>query len=102
MDQPATIGALSVAVAHTAGVTVLCPPALAMRSIADLHPGQTKTDAPEAAIIAKAARPIPHRLRTVELDDETLAGLGLLCGFRDDLAERHYRIRGCSHKSIPN
>ncbi|MEN8585502.1 transposase, partial [Burkholderia sp. RS01] len=44
VDQPATIGALPVAVAQAAGVTVGYLPGLAMRRIADLHPGEAKTD----------------------------------------------------------
>lgn len=61
-------------------------PGLAMRRSADLHRGQAKTDARDAAIIAEAARPMPHTPRSVELDDETLAELEVLCGFDDDLA----------------
>ena len=98
VDQPATIGALPVAVARAAGATVGYLPGLAMRRIADLHPGQAKTDARDAAIIAEAARSMPHTLRSVELDDETLAELGVLCGFDDDLAGQitatSNRIRG--------
>ena len=45
VDQPATIGALPVAVAQAAGAAVGYLPGLAMRRIADLHPGQAKTDA---------------------------------------------------------
>ncbi len=73
-------------------------PGLAMRRIADLHPGQAKTDARNAAIIAEAARSMPHTLPSVELDDETLTELGVLCGFDDDLAGQitatSNRIRG--------
>ena len=98
VDQPATIGALPVAVARAAGAAVGYLPGLAMRRIADLHPGQAKTDARDAAIIAEAARSMPHTLRSVELDDETLAELGVLCGFDDDLAGQitatSNRIRG--------
>ena len=98
VDQPATIGALPVAVAQAAGAAVGYLPGLAMRRIADLHPGQAKTDARDAAIIAEAARTMPHTLRSVELDDETLAELGVLCGFDDDLAGQitatSNRIRG--------
>jgi hypothetical protein len=45
VDQPATIGALPVAVAQATGAVVGYLPGLAMRRIADLHPGQAKTDA---------------------------------------------------------
>lgn len=49
VDQPATIGALPVAVAEgTDGVQVAYLPGLAMRRIADLHPGTAKTDARDA------------------------------------------------------
>ena len=56
VDQPATIGALPVAVALDEGVIVAYLPGLAMRRIADLHPGSAKTDARDAAVIANAAR----------------------------------------------
>src|SRR5664279_1125521 len=66
VDQPATIGALPVAVALDEGITVAYLPGLAMRRIADLHPGSAKTDARDAAVIADAARTMPHTLRAAE------------------------------------
>ena len=42
VDQPATIGALPVAVARSAGTSVGYLHGLAMRRIADLHPGRQK------------------------------------------------------------
>ncbi|CSE99173.1 transposase [Shigella sonnei] len=86
VDQPATIGALPVAVARSEGVLVGYLPGLAMRRIADLHAGEAKTDARDAAIIAEAARTLPHALRTLKLADEQIAELSMLCGFDDDLA----------------
>jgi hypothetical protein len=68
VDQPATIGALPLAVAQAFGAAVGYLPGLAMRRIADLHPGQAKIDARDAAIIAEAARSMPHTLRTIALD----------------------------------
>lgn len=56
VDQPATVGALPVAVARDQGVLVAYLPDLAMRRIADLHAGESKTDARDAYIIAEAAR----------------------------------------------
>ena len=98
VDQPATIGALPVAVAHAEGVLVGYLPGLAMRRIADLHPGEAKTDARDAAIIASAARTMPHALRSLQLADEQVAELSMLCGFDDDLAGQvtatSNRIRG--------
>ena len=49
-----------------------------MHRIADLHPELAKTDARDAANITEAARSMPHRLRSVGLDDETLAESGVL------------------------
>ena len=98
VDQPATIGALPVTVARSQGVEVAYLPGLAMRRIADLHAGEAKTDARDAAIIAEAARSMPHALRTLPRSDEALAQLMLLCGFDDDLAGQitqvSNRIRG--------
>lgn len=87
VDQPATIGALPVAVAQaTEAVAVAYLPGLAMRRIADLHPGTAKTDARDALIIAEAARTMPHTLRDIRVDEEQIAELGVLAGFDDDLA----------------
>ncbi|VWC38447.1 transposase [Burkholderia lata] len=91
VDQPSTIGALPVAVARAEGILVAYLPGLAMRRIADLHAGEAKTDARDAAIIAEAAR-------SLRLADEQLAELTMLCGFDDDLAaqvtQTSNRIRG--------
>ncbi|ONB59348.1 transposase [Burkholderia pseudomallei] len=98
VDQPATIGALPVAIARDEAVMVAYLPGLAMRRIADLHAGEAKTDARDAAIIAEAARSMPHTLRSLRLADEPLAELTMLCGFDDDLAaqitQTSNRIRG--------
>ncbi len=98
VDQPATIGALPVAVAQAEGVLVGYLPGLAMRRIADLHPGEAKTDARDAAIIAETARTMPHTLRSIQIADEHVAELTMLCGFDDDLAGQivqvSNRIRG--------
>ena len=88
VDQLATIGALPLAVARDAGALVAYLPGLAMRRIADLHAGEAKTDARDAAVIAEAARSMPHTLRSLRLADEPLAELTMLCGFDDDLAEQ--------------
>ena len=98
VDQPATIGALPVAVAQAMGALVGYLPGLATRRIADLHPGEAKTDARDAAIIAETARTMPHTLRSIQATDEQVAELSMLCGFDDDLAgqitQTSNRIRG--------
>ncbi len=92
VDQPATIGALPVAVARACGHEVAYLPGLAMRRIADLYPGNAKTDARDAFIIADAARSLPHTLRRVDTGDDTLAELEVLVGFDDDLAGEATRL----------
>src|SRR6185312_10992276 len=92
VDQPASIGALPVAVARAYGHQVAYLPGLAMRRIADLHPGTAKTDARDAFVIADAARTLPHTLRRVDSGDEALAELEVLVGFDDDLAGEATRI----------
>ncbi|WP_414942912.1 IS110 family transposase [Amycolatopsis sp. cmx-11-51] len=92
VDQPATIGALPVAVARACGHDVAYLPGLAMRRIADLYPGNAKTDARDAYVIADAARTLPHTLRQLNVGDEALAELDVLVGFDDDLAAEATRI----------
>ena len=99
VDQPATIGALAVAVAQDMGITVGYLPGLSMRRIADLTPGSAKTDAKDAAVIAGAARTMPHTLRAINAsDEEDAAALSMLTGFDLDLARQvnqsANRIRG--------
>ena len=92
VDQPATIGALPVTVARALGIEVAYLPGLAMRRIADLHPGNAKTDARDAYIIAEAGRSMPHALRRVGGDDDLIADLAVIVGFDDDLAGEVTRI----------
>ena len=104
VDQPATIGALAVAVAQDMGITVGYLPGLSMRRIADLTPGSAKTDAKDAAVIAQAARTMPHTLRAISTSDEEAAALSMLTGFDLDLARQvnqsANRIRGQSFTQI--
>ena len=98
VDQPATIGALAVAVAQDMGITVGYLPGLSMRRIADLAPGNAKTDRRDAAVIADAARTMPHTLRAIDTGDQDAAALSMLTGFDLDLARQvnqvSNRIRG--------
>lgn len=92
VDQPASIGALAVTVARDVGIDVAYLPGLAMRRIADLHPGNAKTDARDAYVIAEAARSMPHALRRVDAGDEALADLEVIVGYDDDLAGEVTRV----------
>ena len=92
VDQPNTIGALPIAVAGSMGIQVAYLPGLAMCRAADLYPGSAKTDARDAFIIADTARTIPHTLRRIDADEETLAELKVLVGFDEDLAAEATRL----------
>ena len=92
VDQPATIGALPIAVARDVGCEVAYLPGLAMRRIADLHPGSAKTDARDAFVIADAACTMPRTLRRVDAGEEVLAELTVLVGFDDDQAQEATRL----------
>ena len=86
VDQPNTIGALAVAVARDCGCKVAYLPGLAMRKAAQLMPGDAKTDARDAYVIATCALKMPDTLRAVDRDSEVLASLKVLSGYDDDLA----------------
>lgn len=86
VDQPASIGALPLAVARDMGCPVAYLPGLTMRRIAGLYPGEAKTDARDAFVIAGAVRVMPHTVRAVDGEDETIAELEVIVGFDDDLA----------------
>jgi transposase len=100
VDQPASIGALTIAAARSLGIDVGYLPGLAMRRIADLYPGEGKTDARDAYVIADAARTMPHTLRRVGTDDETLADLTVLAGYDDDLAAQATRLANRLHDAL--
>lgn len=98
VDQPATIRALTIAVAQHLNIPVAYLPGLSMRRIADMYPGTAKTDEKDVYIIADAARTMPHTLRSIEVAEEDEATPGMLTGFDLDLARQvtqtSNRIRG--------
>lgn len=63
-----------------------------MWRITDLYPGEAKTDARDAFVIADAARVMPHTIRSVDLEDETIAELEMIVRFDDDLAGEATRM----------
>jgi len=73
-------------------------PRLSMRRIADLTPGSTKTDTRDTAIIASAARTMPHTLSAINTSDENAAALSMLTDLDPDPARQinqiESRIRG--------
>lgn len=85
VDQPRTIGALPVAVAQAAGLSVAYLPGDVMHRAAGLLPGQAKTDRRDARIIAETARTMPASLRAVDPQDPDHDTLTLLAGLDEDL-----------------
>ncbi len=57
----------------------------------------TETDAKDAFIIADAARAMPHTLRAIDGEDETIAELEMIVGFDDDLAGEATRVANRLH-----
>jgi len=98
VDQPASIGALPVAVAQAMGITVGYLPGLTMRQLAEILPGTAKTDARDAQVIAAAAWRMPETIRGIVPLAEHLAEVRLLSGFDADLAQQgtalQNRLRG--------
>jgi transposase len=100
VDQLASIGALAIAVARSCGIAVAYLPGLSMRRIADLYPGEGKTDARDAHIIADAARTLPHPLRGVGPDEQTTVELAVLAGYDADLADESTRLINRLHDAL--
>lgn len=86
VDQLHSIGALPVTVAQSMGIDTAYLPGLSMRRLADLHPGNAKTDARDAYVIAHAALTVPHALRRLDVPTAAQADLAMLLGYDDDLA----------------
>lgn len=72
-------------------MSLIPPPELSMRRAADLRPGEARTDARRAFVIAETARTMPHTLRAVDRDDEVPAELTMLTGHDNDLAREANR-----------
>src|SRR5829696_10496002 len=100
VDQPASIGALAIAVARSMGVEVGYLPGLAMRRIAELYPGEGKTDARDAFVIADAARTLAHTLRRVGPEEQTVTAVGVLAGYDADLAAESTRLTNRLHDAL--
>ncbi|MCX4828307.1 IS110 family transposase [Streptomyces sp. NBC_00006] len=86
VDQGASIGTLTIAVARANGCEVAYLPGLSMRRLADLQPGSGKTDARDARVIADAARTLPHLLHSLDVTEDLRAELTMVLGHDDDLA----------------
>lgn len=84
VDQPNNIGSLVIACARNARCAVAYLPGLAMRRAAGIIPGDAKTDARDAYVIALTARSIPQSLRPLVKKDILRADLLAMAAFDDD------------------
>jgi hypothetical protein len=71
-----------------------------MRRIADPYPGEAKTDARDAHIIADAGRTLPHALRRVGLEEHTIVELAVLAGYDADLATEATQLTNRLHDAL--
>lgn len=67
-------------------------PGLVMRRAAELYPGEAKTDPRDSFVIADTARIHQKRIAWVDVTDEVLVDLAVLCGYDEDLG--HDAARG--------
>jgi len=105
VDQPGSIGALTVAVAQAQGLPVVYLPGRRMRHVAETFAGQAKTDVRDARIIAETARSMPHAVRPLTAPSPVVAELRVVCGVDDDLVKQlvagKNRIRGLLTSAMP-
>jgi hypothetical protein len=86
-DGPA---ALVIALLLELGQRLLYLPGVAVNRLSGAYPGEGKTDAKDAAIIADQAR-MRRDLRELQLDDEMIAELRMLTAHRTDVAANRVR-----------
>src|SRR5665811_2018270 len=105
VDQPGSIGALTVAVAQAQGLPVVYLPGRRMRHVAETFAGQAKTDVRDARIIAETARSMPHAVRPLVAPSPVVAELRVVCGVDDDLVKQRVagknRSRGLLTSAMP-
>ena len=85
IDVLSEISALVMAVSAATDAELRYVTGAAVHSLSRIFVGEGKTDARDARVIAEAGR-INHQLRRVEPQDETIAALAALTGYRSDLA----------------
>lgn len=84
VDQPKNIGTLTLDCATRAGCDVKYLPGLAMRRAAGILPGDAKTDARDATVIAMTARTLPEALRPIPAPTPQRADLDALIAYDHD------------------
>ena len=88
VDQPASIGALPVAVAQAMGIDTRLPAGAGDAPYRRPAPGQGQDRRPGRFVIADAARTMPHTLRSVDIAGPAMADLAVLVGYDDDLRDQ--------------
>lgn len=91
VDQPNNIGRLTVEIARYLGADVKYLPGLAMRQLARIHAGNSKTDVRDAYVIAHASRTLSEALRATNRDNPVFQQLKALNGIDDDITRAYTR-----------
>ena len=95
VDQPSTIGRLTVAVVQDIGAAVRYLPGLAMRQLSRIHAGNSTTDTRDAYVIAYTELNLPDSLRSVDRVEEVFLQLKVLNGIDEDFARSGLIDRKC-------
>ena len=105
VDQVRNIGALAISRARLAGLEVAYLPGLAEHNAAKLFPGDAKTDARDAEVIARTALGIPEALRPAPDGSELVSAARRLASQRDflvaDSTHDKNRLRAILLESCP-
>lgn len=92
IDQPGSIAQLALAVAAKLKIPVAYIPGLVMRRAAQLYPGEAKTDPRDSYVIADTARVHRKRIAWIDVTEDLIGNLRVLCGYDEDLAHDTTRI----------
>lgn len=97
VDQQGSMAAIVLALAARRGIPVAYVSGLVMRRASGMYPGDAKTDRRDAFVIADTARLHARRLSWLQVDEQVVLELELLCGhdedLRHDMTRYEHRIR---------
>ncbi|RIK04669.1 MAG: IS110 family transposase [Acidobacteria bacterium] len=99
IDLQCSIAQLLLAIAARRRIPVAYISGLKMRRASELYPGEAKTDPRDAYVLAETARLHSSRLTWMDVNDEKLEEMRVLCGYDQDLANeetrKKNRLRDC-------
>lgn len=101
--RPDAIGSPTIAVPRNCGCSVGFLPGLATRTLS--APPLLRTDTKRLqecfSLIAGTARTMPHTLRAVDQEEETISAFRVLAGFASDIAKDATRTKNCLRSVLP-